>query len=623
MSVRIWSEAYRRKRRSIEEAVCTIRSGQRIFIGTACGEPQALVRELLRQSGRLADVEIIQLYSQGVDPFSLLAGETQADGFTLRSFYLGSAKSDKPAEHKRFFTPVPLSAIPRLFHNRLIPLQVALIQVSPPDDTGRMSLGIAVDVTLSATRAAEKVIAQVNPRMPRVGGRSFVHVEEVDMVVEEEEELLTVKPFPSEEVAPAIGRQAASLIEDGSTVQLGLGIVPHAAQWALEGKKDLGIHTPFLTDDILHLLRRGVITNRRKEIHAGKLIASGAVGSRELYDFLNENPAVEFYPSDYVCDPLLIARHPCMVALNGAAAVDLTGQVAAEALPHTHYAGISEMLDFIRGASAAKKGRSILLLPSTNKEGKSSRIVASLQGEAVVVPRGEVQFVVTEFGTANLFGKTLEERALALIGIAHPDFRAPLFEEAKVLGLIGKERTRPPSICKVYPRELEEQREIAGVQVLFRPVKPTDERLIQEHFYRMDPEDISARFLQERMIFPRRDLVGIIHVDYINELTLIAVIGEPGFEQVIGVGGYFQVPTRNAVEAAFSVLKPWQRKGIGTILLRKLARAAEEKGASTFFVYTQPQNQGMIRLFRKMPHPVTSTYEEDMLLLICRLEEKP
>ncbi|MEW6186096.1 MAG: GNAT family N-acetyltransferase [Thermodesulfobacteriota bacterium] len=623
MGYRTWPDEYLQKCASPQEAVHRIQSGQRIFIGTACGEPQTLVQELAAQSGRLADVEIIQLYSQEVSPLTLIADRSESNCFTLRSFYLGSVKPRILAKDKRFLSPINLSTVPRLFKSKQLPIHAALIQVSPPDDFGWMSLGISVDVTMAAAQAADLVIAQVNPRMPRVMGRSFIHVNDVDVLVEHEEELLTAKSPPELEAAFQIGRHVANLIEDGSTLQLGLGIIPQATMRSLVGKKDLGIHTPVLTDEILFLTAKGVITNRKKVFNEGKLVASGAIGSRDLYDFLDDNPAVEFFPTDYVNHPSHISRNPKMVSLNVVMSIDLTGQVGADALPYTHYSGVSDMMDFIRGAAHSEGGKSILMLPSTTMDGKSSRIVTALERVAVVVPRGDIHFVVTEFGTANLFGKNLQERAMALIGIAHPEFRGFLFEEAKSIGLLGRERTLHQSIFGIYPHELEEERELDGQPVFFRPAKPVDERLIQEHFYNMDREDIAARFLQERLIFPRRDLTGLTQVDYINEMTLLAVIGELGFERVIGVGGYFLVPSQNIVEAAFSVLKSWQRKGIGTVLLHKLVKAAEEHEVSGFFVYTQPQNQGMIRLFRKMPYPVTSTYEEDMLLLSCRLDEKP
>jgi acyl-CoA hydrolase/GNAT superfamily N-acetyltransferase len=621
MGNRYWPDDYLKKRTSPQEAIERIQSGQRVFIGTACGEPQRLVKELAAQAHRFADLEIMRLFSQEVSPLTLIANQTACDCFNIRSFYLGSAKPKSLAKNKRFITPVNLSALPRLFKSRQLPIHVALIQVSPPDDFGWMSLGISVDVTMAAAKAADLVIAQINPRMPRVLGRSFIHVDESDVIIEYEEELLTIRQPPELDSTRQIARHVAKLIDDGSTIQLGVGAIPQATLQSLYDKKDLGVHTRILTDEILSLVAKGVITNRKKGFNEGKLVASAAMGSRNLYEFLHDNPGIEFYPSDYVNNPGIISRHHKMVSLNVAMMVDLTGQVAADALPYNHYSGVSDMMDFIRGAADSEGGKSILMLPSTTLNGKTSRIVSSLDRVAVVVPRGDVHFVATEFGVVNLFGKSLQERAMALISIAHPDFREDLFFEAKESGLLGPERSLSESIYGIYPVRMEELTEVQGQPVFFRPAKPVDERLIQEHFYNLDKEDVATRFLQEKLIFPRKDLTDMVQVDYVKEMAIVAVMGEFGFEKVIGLGGYFLVPATNMAEAAFTVLKSWQKKGIGTMLLKKLAEAARDQGVAGFFIYTQPQNLGMIRLFKKLPNKVATTFEEDMLLLSCRFDE--
>lgn len=621
MGSRYWADDYRSKCTTPQEAIQHIRPGERVFIGSSAGEPQCLVKELARQSYHFADLEIIRLLSLESSPLTLIANKSYCDCFTIRSFYLGSIKTRSLAKNKRFITPINLSALPHLFKSRQLPIHVALIQVSPPDDFGWMSLGVSVDVTMAAAQAADLVIAQVNPRMPRVLGRSFIHVNEIDVAVEWEEELITIRQPPEYESAHLIARHVAKLIDDGSTLQLSLGAAPHAILLALQDKKNLGIHTRFVTDAIMDLVARGVITNREKGYNEGKLVASAAIGTRDLYDFLDDNPSIEFHPSEYVNDPMIISRHHKMVSLNVAMAIDLTGQVAADALPYNHFSGISGMLDFIRGAAASEGGKAILMIPSTTLNGKKSRIVSSLDNTAVVVPRGDVHYVATEFGVVNLFGKSLQERAMALISIAHPDFREDLFYEAKELGLLGPERSLVESIFGIYPLKLEETVEIKGHPTLFRPARPVDERMIQEHFYNLDKDDVASRFLQEKLIFSRKDLTDMVQVDYIKEMAIVAVHGEVGFEKVIGVGGYFLIPSKNMAEAAFSVLKSWQKKGIGTVILKKIAEAAREQGIAGFFVYTQPQNQAMIKLFHKLPYKVTTGFEEDMLVLTCRFNE--
>jgi GNAT superfamily N-acetyltransferase len=452
-------------------------------------------------------------------------------------------------------------------------------------------------------------------------GQSFIHVNDVDLFVEVDEPILTISDPPEFQAARQIAEHVAKLIDDGSTIQISLGAAPRATLLALSDRKDLGIHTQYLTDAIMQLVSQGVITNRKKGYNEGKLVASSAIGSKDLYEFIDDNPGIEFNPSDYVNNPGIIARHNKMVSLNVAMAMDLTGQVAADALPYNNFSGVTGIMDFVRGAAEAPGGKSILMLSSTTLDGKSSRIVPFLENIAVVVPRGDVHYIVTEYGIVNLFGKSLQERAMALISIAHPDFREDLFYQAKKIGLLGPERSLSESIFGVYPLKVEEIREVKGVTVFFRPSKPTDERLIQEHFYNMDKDDVISRFMHEKLLFSRQDVVDMYQVDYIKNMTVVAVVGEVGFERIVAVGAYFFEPARNTAEVAFSVLKDWQGKGLSSIIIKKLADNAREKGISGLTAYTNPQNQRMVSLFKALPYKVKTSVEEDMLFLICRFDD--
>jgi GNAT superfamily N-acetyltransferase len=496
-----------------------------------------------------------------------------------------------------------------------------MIQVSPPDDFGWMSLGVSVDITLSAALSADLVIAQVNARMPRVLGRSFILVNDVDVFVEHNEALLTIGETPELNAANDIGRLIARLIEDGSTMEIGLGSTHQATLLALADKNDLGIHTQYITNDIMHLFSRGVITNRKKGFNEDKMVAAGAIGTEELYEFLNDNPAIEFFPSDYVNDPSIIARNNKMVSMNVAMSIDLTGQVAADALPYNHFSGVTGMLDFLRGAVQSPGGKSIMMLPATALKGTKSRIIPRLDNEAVVVPRGDVQHVVTEFGVVNLFGKSLQERAMAMISIAHPDFRDELFHEAKAMGLLSAERTLDESIHGVYPIHLEETFGIDNEKVTIRPAKPVDERRIQEHFYNLDKDDVVARFFHERTSFVHDDVKGVSLIDYIQDLTIVAVVGEFGFGRVVGIGESLLDPANNVAEVAFSISKGYQKKGLGRLLLEKLAFAARENGISGLMAFTSPQNRGMIKLFKSLPYKVDSFFDGDMLKLSCKFDQ--
>ncbi|MFZ0611752.1 MAG: acetyl-CoA hydrolase/transferase C-terminal domain-containing protein, partial [Desulfobacterales bacterium] len=548
-----WADDYIQRKRTAREAMRLIRPGQRVFIGASSGEPQHLVRALSEDLERLTDLEIVRLLAYESTPLSLMANKSRDEALNIRFFYSGSAKPRGLARNKRFITPLHLSAVPRLFESRRLPIHVALIQVGPPDDFGWLSLGVAVDITLAAAQSADIVIAQVNTRVPRTLGRSFVHVNDVDVIVEHDEALLTIGAAADSPQANTIAKHIARLVDDGSTIQIGLGTAPQAVMLALSEKNDLGIHTQYLTDEIMHLVARGVITNRKKGVNEGKVIASAAIGSESLYEFMHDNPGIELHPSDYVNNPGVIARHHKMVSMNVAMTIDLSGQAAADALPSNLFSGVTGMLDFVRGAAQAEDGKSILMLPSTNRNGRKSRIVPLLADTAVVIPRSDVSHVVTEYGAVNLFGKSLQERAVALISIAHPDFRDHLFHEAKSLGLLSHDRSLTESIQGVYPVQLEETVTIKGQNVVIRPATPVDTRRIQEHFYSLDEKDVVARFFYDKKRFDTEEIEGVSQIDYVHDLTLLALLGEPGFREVIGIGEYLFDPAKNLAEVAFSI----------------------------------------------------------------------
>ncbi len=620
-----WADSYLQKMITAKQAVGLIKSGQRVFIGSGCGEPQHLVQTLTEMAGSFSGLEIVRLLGRETASLTAIADRTKDTSLNIRSIYLGSAKSESIARQKRFITPMNMSDVPGLFITRKMPLNVALIQVSPVDDFGWMSLGISVDVTMAAARSADLVIAQVNPKMPRVMGQSFIHVNYVDYIVEHEEDLLSVPPTREVTAAASeIGSHIAHLIEDGSTLQIGLDAASQATVRGLSNKKDLGIHSQFLTDDIMHLYAKGVITNQKKGLNEGKMVASMAVGSRDLYEFLNDNPAIDFHPSDYVNDPYVISRHNRMVSLNVAYCMDLTGQVSAEASAATRFAGVSGIPDFVRGARRSPGGKSILMLMSTRTgaEGKPvSTIVPSLDGTAVVVPRGDVHYVVSEYGAVNLFGKSLQERVIAMIAIAHPDFREELFENAKEQGLIGVERSLGEAVKAVYPVRLEETIEVNGVEITIRPAKPVDERRIQEHYYSLSKEDVVSRFFGQKTIFARKDVEMRSQIDYVNSLALVGIVGEFGFGRIIAVAESMRLQHVNMAEVAFSVSPDFQGKGLGKLFLHKLAGVAREGGIAGLIAYTFPSNQAMINLFRTLPYKVNKQLEEGELVLSCRFDE--
>jgi len=418
-----------------------------------------------------------------------------------------------------------------------------------------------------------------------------------------------------------IGRQISRLISDGSTIQVGLDAASQATVQALSRKNDLGFHSQYLTRDIMKLYALGVINNRNKGINEGKLVASAALGDRDLYEFLHDNPAIEFHPSDYVNNPYIISRHNRMVSMNVAKAIDLTGQVAAEAMAQTHFAGVSGVMDFVQGARRSPGGKSILMLPSTTPDGKKSNIIPHMENEAVLVPRGSVNYVATEYGVVNLFGKNLQERVMAMISVAHPDFRDELFHGAQEAGMIGSERSLGETASAVYPVNLEDIIEVDGQTITIRPAKTVDERRLREHYYSLGKDDILKRFFHVKKNFTASDVEAIAQIDYIKDLTLIGVVGESGFDRVVAVGEYLLLMESNMAEVAFTVARDFQHKGLGKFFLHKLSTAAREHGISGLVAYSSPHNMAMIDLFKTLPYRVRTNFEDGIMCLTCKFDE--
>ena len=422
-----WQQEYSETIVTAAEAVRQIQPGMHLFLGTGCATPVELVKALVDRAGELTDIEIVQLLTRGDAPY---ATKELANCFPVNSFFISANVRDIIQQGLGDYTPIFLSDIPNLFRSGRMPLDVAMIQVTPPDANGLCSLGVSVDITKSAAQNARLVIAQVNPRMPRTLGDSMIHVFDIDYLVPVDVPIIENVQPEERPGTDAIGEHLASLIEDGSTIQLGIGRVPQAVARFLKDKKDLGIHTELLTDALIDLVESGVVNGSKKSMERGKVVASFAMGSQRLYDYIDNNPVFSFNPTDYVNNSEIISRQNKMVAINVGLEVDLTGQVCADSIGHHFYSGIGGQVDFNRGAANSLGGKAIIALYSTTGGGLS-RIVPTLStGAGVVTTRGAVHWVVTEHGVAYLHGKTIQERALALISIAHPDYREQLLKDA-------------------------------------------------------------------------------------------------------------------------------------------------------------------------------------------------
>ena len=405
------------------EAVALVKSRDRVFVQTAAAAPQQLVAALTARAPSLRGVEICHLHTEGTAPY---VAADLASSFHTSVFFVGPNMREAVAAGAADYIPVFLSEVPALFRRGLLPLDVAMIQVSPPDRHGFCTLGVSVDATRAAVQTATHVIAEINPNMPRTHGDGLVHVDDIDFGVEVNYPVHEHKPKALSDVERAIGRHVADLVEDGATLQTGIGAIPDAVLAALGGHKDLGVHTEMFSDGVIDLVERGVITGTRKTVHPGKLVATFLLGTRRLYDFVDDNPQVVMLGADYVNDTAVIRRNPKVTAINSAIEVDITGQVAADSIGTRQYSGVGGQMDFIRGASLSPDGRPIIALPSTAKRGES-RIASTLKlGAGVVTTRAHVHYVVTEYGVAHLYGRNLRQRARALIDIAHPDHREAL-----------------------------------------------------------------------------------------------------------------------------------------------------------------------------------------------------
>jgi 4-hydroxybutyrate CoA-transferase len=426
-----WQEAYRSKIVSAEEAVGRIRSGQRVYLGGGAGVPERLVAALVARANELHDVEIVHLLTFHEAAY---VRPEYARSFRHNALFIGANVRQAVNEGRADLTPIFLSEIPRLFGDGNLPLDVALIMVSPPDEHGFCSFGVEVGITKPAAHATPLVLAEVNARMPRTLGDSFIHVSKLDCIIEVDYPLPEVPQGGMSPVHRKIGRNIAELIPDGATLQLGVGSIPDAVLAALESKRDLGIHTELFSDGVVGLVERGVITNERKTLHPGKIVAGFLFGSQRLYDFVADNPLIELHPTDYVNDPFIIAQNDNMVSINSALQVDLTGQVCADTIGPRLFSGAGGQIDFVRGAARSRGGRPIIALPSSARGGTVSRIVALLdRGAGVVTTRNDVHYIVTEHGVAYLHGKTIRQRAEALISIAGPAFRDELRRAAREL----------------------------------------------------------------------------------------------------------------------------------------------------------------------------------------------
>ena len=607
-----FKERYPEKFGTEQEIFSGIKRGARIFVGSACSEPQYAIQALKRyiesNPKSIRDAEVFQVWTMGVAAYTDMRFKKH---FRHNAFFIGMNARNAVNEGFADYTPVLLSETPQLFYRGLVPIDVAIVQTSPPDEHGYMSLGVSVDITKAALECAQIIIAQVNACMPRVQGDAFFHIADVDHILVHDEPILEFETSVSEEVAPKIGKYVARIVNDGDTIQVGYGSVPNAILSALSGKKHLGVHTELLTDGLVELIKKGVIDNTRKSLNRGKTVATFCMGRRDTYDFIHNNPSIELRTIDYVNSPLNIARNSNMTSINSALQIDLTGQATAESLGHTFFSGIGGSADFMRGTMLAPGGKTILLIQSTALDGTVSRIVPALDpGAGVTLGRGDIKYVITEFGSAYLFGKNIRERAMALIAIAHPRFRPWLIEEAKKLNLIYKDQAYVPGEGGMYQEGLESRTLTkTGLEILLRPVKISDEPLIKRLFYSLSDASLYKRFISRTYEMPHERLQEYVAVDYTRDMAIVAVANEGENETIVGMGQYLTSEHSNVAEVAFVVSDDRQNQGIATELLKYLTYLAVKQGLAGFTAEVIMDNSAMVHVFQKMDYDMHKTLE--------------
>ncbi len=600
-----WKDKYRDMVVTAEEAVSHVQPGQRVFVGTGCGQPQELVHALTGRSRHLADTEIVHLLTLGEAPYA--ARELSAH-FSVNSFFISQNVRDIIQEGLGGYTPIFLSDIPRLFGSGQLPLDVALIHVTPPDDKGMCSLGISVDIVKSAAENSRLVIAQVNPRMPRTHGNSSLHVHDLDFLVPVDVPLIEFPTPEPTQVTRDIGEYVAALVDNGSTIELGIGRIPQAVLGFLGEKKELGIHTEMFTDSLVDLIEDGVITGERKTLDRGKTVASFVMGTQKLYDYIDDNPAFAFHPTEYVNDPFVISRQDKQVAINVALEVDLTGQVCADSLGTRFYSGIGGQVDFNRGAARSQGGKAIIALPSTARDETISRIVCHLSpGAGVVTTRGDVHYIVTEYGAAYLHGKSVQERALALVSIAHPKFRDQLLRDAIEAKYVRKDMADFSNRIIVGPKNLHTTCLLDdGTQLTVRAVHPTDEPRVRDLFYALSQQSLYTRFMSQMKWVPRKQVQEFVYIDHRNEVSIVATVPEADGEEIVAMGGYYLDPRTNRAEVAFVVQDGWQRRHIGAFLMKHLTIVARRNGIAGFTAEVLRENKAMQSVFHNSGLMVSS-----------------
>ena len=603
-----------------EQVLHLMRPGMRVFLGTGAAEPRTLVQHLMAShSNKLQDLELIQLASFAE---TVTLGDLQAQKYRLKTFFSGWVAQEAIAAGQVDLIPSRLSQIPRLMEAGKIAVDAAVVQITPPDKSGYCSLGIAVDVARVAMEQARLRVGEINLQVPRTFGDTFVHLSDFTCLVEGRQPPIYFSRWPVDPVFEKIAVNIAALIEDRTCIAFSIGPLYDALGRALAGKRHLGVHSPAFSDALMDLVKQGVVTNRYKTLFQGKCLTCYAYGTPELLQWLDQNPAVEFQPVDKVFDPIHIGRNPRFAAVIPARKVDLTGRIQLITGKGYVSSGSAEVMEFFMGAQMSEGGFTIFGLPSRSRDAQAN-IVASIKGYWNRIDfREAVDYVVTEYGAANLKGLTLRERAQALVEIAHPKDRAELVAQAKQEKLLYPDQIFMDASVQQYPAHIAETHSFKNnVTVCFRPIKPSDEEQMRRLFYRFSDEAIYYRYFSSVQTMPHAKMQAYVNVDWATIMSIVGLVGRPGQEKIIAEGRYLLDDRGEWAEVAFVVDEAYQSLGICSYLFSMLVRLARQRGLKGFYADVLASNVGMVKIFKRSGLKVDAQLDQKYYSITIALDE--
>jgi acyl-CoA hydrolase/RimJ/RimL family protein N-acetyltransferase len=614
---------YRPKVLSTSQVLEKLKPGQKIFVSSGVAAPGKLLSAIAGSDARnIRDLEIIQLISLG----RYLTTSSEYRQYRLKTFNIGESISKEIAEGKVDFIPANLMELPYIFLSGAVAVDVAIIQTSAPDDKGFVSLGVAVDVANIVIKQASLVIAEINPNMPVTHGETAIHLSSIDYIVESDLPLIERENKPYDATVDRIGWNISNLIEDGATVVLHVGRIFNAVAAHLKNKKNLGILTHVVSDWAIDLINSGAISLDRSRYTGGLITASYCYGSRALYEYVDRNPVFEFYPIARLSNPFVVRRIKSLISIMNVKKIDISGESVIFHSGDNLLTGYESKLNFAVAATISKKGKAIVALNSVDKEGRSNIVIKhDCDTDNPHSTLGVVKYIVTEYGVANLFGKSIRERALAMIDIAHPDHRESLLEQAKALNYVYRDQIYVARYAASYPAGLETRKSLKdGLEIKIRPIKPSDEDMMRRLFYNFSDESKYFRYFASKPVMPHKEMQKYVNIDYRDVLSVVAIVEKGRNERIIAEARYAYDKRADAYEIAFIVDEEFQGKGVATFMLNYLIKIARDRGIVWFVAYVLPRNEAMLKVFEKLKKIETvRSYDSDALVLRFNLAQSP